>query len=254
MRTEPPKSEQGSTAVSVIIPTLNEEKLISQALAQFTPELKKKYSIEIIISDGGSTDKTIEYSKKYCPEKIITLQKDTKQNISMGRNAGAFGSSGDILYFFNCDTIIHNIDEFFSTTLEKFSDPKIIALTCNVRVFPADVKMSDILFHKFYNTYAFLLNKVGIGMGRGECHMVKREYFFKLNGYNEQMAAGEDFDLYRRLEKFGKIKFLRNLTIYESPRRYRKFGYRQVFWDWTKNSISVILRGKSISKVWEQVR
>ncbi len=254
MRTDPPKSEHGSPFISVIIPTLNEEKLISQSLAQFTPELKLKYNIEVIISDGGSTDSTIETAKSYSPEQILSIPPSTKQNISMGRNAGALNSTGKFLYFFNCDTKIYNIDDFFTKTITAFIDESVIALTCNVRVFPEEVKLSDILFHKFYNNYAFLLNKAGVGMGRGECQMVRRDIFFKLNGYNQAIAAGEDFDLYRRLKKYGKIKFLRNLIVYESPRRYRRFGYWGVFWDWTKNSISVILRGKALSKVWEQVR
>ena len=120
MRTDPHESEKGSTLISIIIPTLNEEKLISQALAQFTPELKKKFNIEVIISDGGSIDKTLEIASKFSPDRIILLEKNTRQNISMGRNAGAFNSKGKYLYFFNCDTFINDIDNFFSRTIESF--------------------------------------------------------------------------------------------------------------------------------------
>ena len=91
-------------------------------------------------------------------------------------------------------------------------------------------------------------------MGRGECHLIRREAFFHHKGYNEAMAAGEDYDLYRRIAKTGKIKFLKSLTVYESPRRYRKFGYPKVFWDWTKNAASVLFKNKAISGEWEQVR
>jgi glycosyltransferase involved in cell wall biosynthesis len=245
--TEPP-------FISVIIPTLNEEKLISKTLSQFTAELKCKYKIEVIISDGGSSDNTLTSAKCFSPEKILTLKPGTKQNISIGRNLGACNSNGKLLYFFNGDTLIDNIDNFFGQTINSFKDEKTIALTCNVKVFPEEEKLSDTLFHKFYNNYAYLLNKFRIGMGRGECHMVRRNHFIKAKGYNEAMAAGEDFDLYRRLKKFGKIRFLRELTVFESPRRYRRFGYWGVFWDWTKNSMSVYFRGKALSKQWEQVR
>jgi hypothetical protein len=95
-----------------------------------------------------------------------------------------------------------------------------------------------------------------MGMGRGECHIVRADVFWKINGYNESLAAGEDYDLYRRIKKskLGKIKFLNDIIVYESPRRFRKYGYLKVFGEWTKNSLSVFFKNKSASKVWEEVR
>ncbi len=119
--------------------------------------------------------------------------------------------------------------------------------------FPMKQKLPDRMFHSIYNNMLRILNMLWIGMGRGECHIV-REEFFDAGGYNETLAAGEDFDLYRRLRKMGKIKFRKDFIVYESPRRYRKFGYPRVIWDWTKNSISVLLFNKSISKNWDAVR
>jgi len=93
-----------------------------------------------------------------------------------------------------------------------------------------------------------------MGMGRGECHIVKRSLFEMVKGYNETLAAGEDFDLYRRIKRFGKIKYLNDIIIYESPRRYRKYGYAKVFMDWSKNAISVVMKNRSVSDVWDAVR
>lgn len=246
-------SDTGSPIISVIIPALNEEKLISKTLSQFTPDIKKKFNLELIVSDGGSKDKTISIAKDYA-DKIISPDPCKKQNISIGRNTGAASAKGTFLYFFNADTKINDIDNFFSKTLRAFDDKNVIAVTCNIRIFPEEKKLSDVMFHTFYNNYVFILNKIGMGMGRGECHIIRKDFFQKTGGYNEDMAAGEDYDLYRRLKRFGKIKFLRELTVYESPRRYRRFSYFGVFVDWTKNSISVLFRGKAISKTWEEVR
>ena len=241
--------------ISVIIPTLNEEKLILQTLRQFTPELKNKFSIEVIISDGGSTDRTLEIiTNGKLADKVVTAVKDRKQSISQGRNAGAKYAEGKYFFFFNADTLINEPGLFFSRSMNAFNDNKPAALTCNIRVFPRETRLSDKLFHGFYNNYVKCLNAAGMGMGRGECHMVRKETFFNVKGYNEELAAGEDYDLYRRIKKFGKIKFLSDLTVYESPRRYRKFGYGAVLIDWTKNSLSVLIKNKSVSKVWEAVR
>lgn len=246
---------QKTPQISIIIPTLNEEKLIKKTLSQFTQELKNKFNLEIIISDGGSTDNTL---KELTPaaDKIITEIPGVKQNIPKGRNAGAKAAAGKYLYFINADTILKDAELFFTATLLAFDDIKNHALTCRFNVFPEDIKLSDKLFHGFYNNYVRLLNKAGMGMGRGECQMVRRDIFEKVNGYNEELAAGEDYDLYRRIKKLGKgrIKFLNDIIIYESPRRYRKYGYFRVFAAWTRNSFSVFFKNRSVSKEWEAVR
>jgi glycosyltransferase involved in cell wall biosynthesis len=247
------QSVSGSILVSLIIPALNEEKLIADTLAQFTPELRKKFNIEIIISDGGSIDRTLQIAEGSA-DSILQPVKGEKQNISKGRNNGAQHAAGKYLFFLNADTRIAEVNSFFEKTLPLLTDPKTAALTMKFGVFPEEKKLSDSIFHSLYNYYVFILNKLGMGMGRGECQIVKKDLFEKIKGYNETLAAGEDFDLYRRIKKFGKIKYLRNLIVYESPRRYRKYGYRKVFWDWTKNSFSVVLKNRSVSDTWDPVR
>ena len=246
-------SEKKHCVISVIIPALNEEKLISQTLAQFTPELKEKFSLEVIVSDGGSTDSTLNIARGSA-DLVIEAGKDVHQNIPQGRNLGAKHASGEYLYFLNADTLIPDTHQFFDKTISALRNAKTVSLTMKFRVFPDEERFSDKLFHACYNNYVFMLNSIGMGMGRGECQIVRKELFEKLGGYNENLPAGEDFELYKRLKKFGKIKYLRELTVYESPRRYRKFGYLKVFRDWTKNSISVVLRNKSVSDKWEAVR
>jgi glycosyltransferase involved in cell wall biosynthesis len=239
--------------ISIIFPTLNEEKLLETTLKQFTPELIQKFNLEIIISDGGSSDATLQIAKNFT-DKIIEANPNEKQNISKGRNAGALTAKGEFLYLMNADTRIKNITEFFSKTTNSFKNEKYLALSCKFKVFPEEEIVSDKLFHIFYNNYAHFLNIIGMGMGRGECHMIRKSIFIKTGGYNENLAAGEDYDFYRRIKKLGKIKFFRELVVYESPRRYRKYGYASVFADWTKNSLSVFFKNKSVSKQWDPVR
>ena len=91
-------------------------------------------------------------------------------------------------------------------------------------------------------------------MGRGECHIIRRDVFTKHKGYNENLAAGEDFDLFKRIRKNGKILFDKGLIVYESPRRYRKYGHTKIFFTWLLNALYVIFTNKSLSTEWEEVR
>jgi glycosyltransferase involved in cell wall biosynthesis len=239
---------------SIIIPALNEEKLLPGILGQLNdPILKKKYEYEIIISDGGSKDKTIEIALK-AADVVKLHNKDYKQNIAQGRNEGAKFAQGELLIFLNGDIHIPSVTDFFDFIDTVFFNSNYIAMTCIVKVFPEEEILSDRLFHWAYNTYFKSLNKFGVGMGRGECQIVRKSIFKKVNGNNEKMAAGEDFDLFRRIKKHGGILFTDKISVYESPRRYRKLGYIGVSWSWAKNGLSVLFKNRSISKEWEQVR
>ncbi len=239
---------------SIIIPTLNEEKLLPELLSQLDDSaLKEKYSYEIIISDGGSNDKTIETAFEQA--EIIKVHIDEeKQNIALGRNEGAKYANGEILIFLNGDILLPGVEIFFSYLDNNFSKSEYAAMTCTVKVFKDEEKLPDVLFHSVYNFYFYLLNLLGVGMGRGECQIIKKKYFDLVGGNNAELSAGEDFDLFKRISNHGKILFAKDLCIYESPRRYRKLGYSGVTWLWIKNSISIIFRNKSLSKEWEQVR
>lgn len=238
---------------SVIIPTYQEEKLIERTLSQFDSNIKNKYNLEIIVSDGGSEDGTITIAKKYA-DKVIENWSGEKQNISIGRNRGASVATGRYFVFLNADTLIENIAEFFENILEKIESEKFVGVTCPVYVYPEEEKFKDRFFHIFLNIYFFTLNILGLGMGRGECQVLSREMFIKLGGYNERIAAGEDFDLFRRLRHFGKIKFLWNQKVYESPRRYRKYGYLRIILIWLFNAIFVLFTNKSLQSEWKPIR
>ena len=97
---------------SFIIPTLNEEKLLPILLEQIKNSgVVEKYNCEIIISDGGSSDKTIEAAKKYT-HKIVEHTSNNRQTIAEGRNSGASIASGSILVFIDGDIIFENLNLF----------------------------------------------------------------------------------------------------------------------------------------------
>jgi len=239
---------------SIIIPTLNEEKLLPDLLNQLSDEkLKRKYSYEVIVSDGGSTDDTVNIARKYA-DKILLHDEQGKQNISRGRNAGIAAASGEILLLFNGDIIIGDPAKLFECVEKEFSNSEYLAMTVSVKVFPEEEIISDKIFLGFYNVYFHALNLIGVGMGRGECHIIKKHVLNKVGNYSENLMAAEDFELYKRIRKHGKILFKRDIFIYESPRRYRKHGHFYIFFSWLLNSVFLIITNKSKSKEWEQVR
>ena len=238
--------------ISIIIPTKNEEKVIEKALKQYLP-FKKKFGIELIVSDGGSTDKTIEIAKKYA-DRVIVKKKGEIQNIAGGRNAGAKVAKGDLLFHTDADVIIQNKKEFFKRVLEVFENKNFVALTTNLKIYPEEEKLEDKIAHFLINTSIKTVNKLGLSFfGKGECQIVRASAFKKINGYKIQYF--EDCRLFYALKKHGKIAYLGDLVIYHSPRRFRKKGYLGLLAISAVETIYILLKGKaSLLKDWEPVR
>jgi glycosyltransferase involved in cell wall biosynthesis len=242
---------------SLIIPVFQEEKIIENELIKFTQELRNKYNFELIISDGGSTDQTLNIAQNYA-DKVITNFTNKKQTIAEGRNYGAEVANSANFVFLNIDSTPQNLDYFLQTislwTKNKSNLNPYNAISCYVEVYNEERKLKDSIFYFILNTYFKFLNFIGIGMARGECIIIKKSIFDELNGFNSLLAAGEDFDLFYRVSKKHKTLFTKELVILESPRRFRQKGYIATLFKWFLNSIFVLYLGKSHSKDWEVIR
>lgn len=239
--------------ISLIVPTFQEEKLLPSFLAQFDRALLSRENVEVVISDGGSTDDTVRIAREWGA--VVTRHTEQRrQTIAEGRNLGASVAKGDVLIFINADVRVSDVALFFQRVREAVSTDGTSGATAEVQVFPEEERFSDRVFHLWHNAYVRFLNAIGEGMGRGECQVLTREMFERLGGYNPTMVAGEDYDLFRRVRKNGRIVMLPGVVIYESPRRFRKYGYTHIVWGWTRNALAVIFRNSSSSEEWEAVR
>ena len=80
--------------ISVIIPILNEAKILEKTLSQLQPELGPH---ELIVVDGGSTDTSVRIAEKY--GRVVISERGRAKQL----NAGAAAATGDILIFLHAD-------------------------------------------------------------------------------------------------------------------------------------------------------
>jgi len=91
-----------SYKVTFIIPVLNGEKFLNKCLKSITSQIYRKDLIEIIVADGGSTDSTVNISKKYkC--KIIN---NPRKKAEYGHEEALKIAKGDIIIYFAADNIL----------------------------------------------------------------------------------------------------------------------------------------------------
>jgi len=230
--------------VSVIIPTLQEEKYIAKTLSN----LKKVTTpIEVIVVDGGSLDKTLEVARRFT-DKVYSI---SKRGISTGRNYGAKHASGEILVFLDADVIFP--PDLVEETQRVFEDAGVVGATCSIMPSPSHSRLDVTLFFYFYNA----LIKVFTGIrphSRGEFFAVRKSAFLRVKGFDESMPCLEDHDLANRLSRLGRFVFIPDLTVYESLRRFQRLGFWRVVGTWLMDYIFFTLRRKPVSGVWKPVR
>lgn len=203
--------------LSIITPTLNEEKYLPLLLESIKKQDFNDY--EIIIADAGSTDKTIEIAKKHnCA--VIPGGLPAK-----GRNQGAKIAKGNLLFFLDADTVLP--DNFFIKSIKEFKERNLeIAGFCLVPL-PRN-RLSSFFLNFFYNQPIVLLESAlphaAVGI------FIKKELFSKIGGFDEDVKLAEDHYLVRRAKELFKARFgiIKSTEIFISDRRFKTDGWLSV--------------------------
>lgn len=235
-------SGRNRLSVSIVIPTLQEEKYIGNLLSKI---FSIDPNLEVIVVDGGSTDKTVEVARGFT-DKVYVLG---VRGISRARNYGASKANGDIIIFMDADA--DPPPDFIKKVISAFKRRGIIGLTCNIM--PKDPLPHELIFFKLYNLALFILSFFK-PHSRGVFLAVRRDAFIRAGGFNERLPCGEDHEVVFRLSRIGRVVFLRNLVIHESMRRFRKMGFLKVLKLWIINYVWLILLGRTVSSSWEPIR
>ncbi len=193
--------------VSVIIPTLNEASRISglvETLKGIDPTL------EIIVVDGGSADGT-EQKASACGAKILTTEPGRAKQM----NAGAQAATSDILLFLHADTSLPQ--EFPSLVRATLGNPEVAA---GAFQFQIDAEgWAYRLLERLVNWRSRILQ-----MPYGDQAIFMRaNKFSELGGFCD-MPIMEDFEMVRRLRRYGRIAIIPAPAV-TSARRWQKRGF-----------------------------
>lgn len=237
--------------ISIIIPTLREEQFLERTLKNLDALALPH---EIIITDGGSTDKTLDIARAH-GAKITVWGESRRQTFGEAKNAGAALAQGKFLVFIDADVLVPSPQAFFTELLSAFENPKLLGVTVPLKPWPENHSWIDAFFCAPLNWFFIISNNLfHSGNSSGEFQMVRAEAFRNINGFSEHLAAGEDNDMFRRLAAHGRTLSYSKLFVQHSLRRAHKLGWLMLYFIWIKNGLSVALRGKAAYKEWSVVR
>ncbi len=238
--------------ISIIIPTLREEEFLERTL-QNLQGLALPH--EIIITDGGSTDETLDIARRYTDE-IVVWNRPKRQTFGEAKNAGAALADGEFLVFIDADVLIPEPETFFEEALAEFNKNKeLVALTVPLKPLAENRSWIDAFFCIPLNWFYIVSNNVFYsGNSSGEFQMVEADVFREIGGFSEHLVAGEDNEIFRRLATLGRTLSYRELYVRHSLRRAHKLGWLRLYGIWIKNGLSVAFRGKAAYEEWSVVR
>ena len=188
---------------SVVIPTLNEAACLPATLRRLAG-----HQLEVIVSDGGSTDATVALARAHGARVVVSPPGRADQ-----LNAGARIARGTHLLFLHADTLLP--PDFTAILRAGRTD-----LPASFRLrFGGDHRSRLLRFYGYctrFDVAAFRFGDQGL--------WVRRQDFAAVGGYPSGWRLLEDNELVRRLRRHrGGFRVLPSEVI-TSPRKYLRHG------------------------------
>jgi rSAM/selenodomain-associated transferase 2/rSAM/selenodomain-associated transferase 1 len=197
-----PRQQKG--LLSIIIPTLNEQSNLPALLNQ----LQEAEDVEIIVSDGGSTDETCRLAEQL-GVKVVHSGKGRGRQM----NAGAALARGDVLLFLHADS---RLPPDFVATIRKAIQAGHTAGAFRLRI-------DDPRWLYRLVEFGANLRSRWLQLPYGDQAMfIQATAFFAINGF-QNWPLLEDYDFAKRLRRVGRILITNSATTV-SARRWQRIG------------------------------
>lgn len=226
-----PKITQNGLTVSVIIPALNEESFIGDALRSLSCQSHRPF--EIFVVDGGSQDRTINIAKE-AGARVLTGSFSTK-TAALARNAGAAAATGDILVFMDADT--RPPPDWLKRIVTRFAgDARLVAASGSN--WPQGAPIHLKIEYMFYDLLRYVVSRLPSVRQRFVSNAynlaVRREAFLRAGGFSDStLFRNIDGNFGRVLGKMklGKTRVYLDIRVSGGNlRRYRALGLRGFHW------------------------
>ena len=189
--------------ISIIIPTYNRALIVQDAIQSVLQQTVDCW--ELIVVDDGSTDDTLDVLDMYKEHQKITILGQSHLGPSAARNYGAKQAKGDYIIFLDSDDSLREnlLEKLISGNYQNYD---LISWEV-LRIY--DNKKSVWKPEKLENIY----NNIKASFLAGSV-CFRKEIFEKVNGYDENLWFGENYELGMRVARINNIRVLTLPDIY----------------------------------------
>lgn len=234
-----PKSRPTPTRmISVIIPAHNEEAYLRRTLDALR---RQNYGwFEIVVVANGCTDRTVDIARDRCHRLIVLSQK----SLGVARNLGARMARGELLLFLDADTTLEPMA--LRRIAEDFSI-RDAAGTLQGR--PDSPRVACRIIYALKN----FVHRWAIHPGSSGVILCWKEHFLREGGFDEGLEVRENSELMKRLKRYGRYRYIGDVSATTSMRRYEQRGVARVVWLWCKLWLQSLI-GDLHQRCYEAVR
>ncbi len=225
-----------TVSISIIIPALNEERMIGRCLESISKLDFARDRFEVILVDNGSRDKTLTIAESFKDRLNVRILQKTGVRISALRNTGAKVALGEILAFLDADCLAPCdwLDRIFA--LAPADGAGVLGAHY---LLPEDSSWVGRTWHVYQEA-----PKAGevSHIPAGDLIM-RREDFLKLGGFDETIQTNEDYELCERARAAGmKVRAFPEIgVVHLGTAQSLKVFFRKQAWHGT-HVIKVFLR------------
>lgn len=190
--------------LSVVVPAYNEEKLLPESLRAILAAMQAFDDAELVVCDNNSSDATGDLARAAGAKVVF----EPVNQISRARNAGARAAGGDWLLFIDADSCPSL--SLFLEVRECIGRGGVLAGGATVAYphagLPARLALGS------WN----LLSRT-MGWAAGSFIFVEAASFHTVGGFSEELFAGEEIDLFRRLKRRARALGRRIVILHRHP-------------------------------------
>ena len=198
-----------SKKISILLPVFNCGLYVKSAIQSIIDNSFENY--EVIVINDGSTDDTLEIIKQFNDPRIKIYNKENSGLIET-LNYGLEKCNYPIVMRMDGDDLIHH--RKIDTQLNYFIKNKSILVgTQGFTIDLNDKQIGKINLPLTHDKIVKSLLKLSSGLIHPSI-MFYKDALLKIGGYNQNFKHAEDYDMYLRLSKNGKISNIEEKLIY----------------------------------------
>jgi glycosyltransferase involved in cell wall biosynthesis len=235
--------------ISVIIPAHNEEHYVGDCLDSLIEEASERI-IEILVVDNASTDRTSAIASERRGVRVVY---EARQGITCARQRGLDEATGALVAYIDADT---RVPKGWLRLVERIFHERsdVVCLSGPYRYFDGSRIARWLL-----NAICWGIPPIGFRlfsyMVIGGNFVARKNALLAIGGFDTKIDFyGEDTDIGRRLNTYGRVLYLNSFFVYTSVRRFYGEGFIATNARYFINFLWVVFFKRPFSNTHQNIR